>query len=433
MAPTLLGGFLPQLSAPREVTPADAAAALGPLAARSVLMGRDDAQSNSVDPARGVTNPNNINNTAMFVFFGFIGAAFVITGIWFFFWARNGGFYFKQDDWDDYKSTVLRRKGPNGTILSGATPSTNLGGGSIYKDMDDGSTEDATTVVSGTTGVTATTGVTGITGGVSDFSGREKRRKKREQKEREKERRREEKAAEKLSKKNKKTRKINEEGVLVDEEAEAEAKAHLRNYRHEKPARVGGLNKEAEGSAWDGSTQPSNSTVVESTVTSELMSHRETTPTRDTARPSHHHQRQQSGGIRKVYSTADRTAHRENERIRAEARRLQEKGRAAVVGRRDFSFQRADDHHHRALRDGRANDDDGSAAADPRTHIPGSWTESVASSSDVGTKSYRHVIPGLSGSATATSDFAYAESGSPKKARPSGYRRGRGGMSEDGR
>jgi len=55
----------------------------------------------------------------------------VITGIWFFFWAKNGGFYFKEGDWEDYKSTILRRKGPNGTTLSGATPSTNLGGGSV--------------------------------------------------------------------------------------------------------------------------------------------------------------------------------------------------------------------------------------------------------------------------------------------------------------
>ena len=49
----------------------------------------------------------------------------------FFFWARNGGFQFKKDDWDDYKSTVLRRKGPNGTTLSGATKTTKLGGGSV--------------------------------------------------------------------------------------------------------------------------------------------------------------------------------------------------------------------------------------------------------------------------------------------------------------
>ena len=55
----------------------------------------------------------------------------VIASIWFFFWAKNGGFQFRKNDWDEYKSTVLRRKGPNGTTLSGATKTTKLGGGSV--------------------------------------------------------------------------------------------------------------------------------------------------------------------------------------------------------------------------------------------------------------------------------------------------------------
>ena len=55
----------------------------------------------------------------------------VLGAIWFFFWAKNGGFHFRKTDWDDYKSTVLRRKGPNGTTLSGATKTTRLGGGSV--------------------------------------------------------------------------------------------------------------------------------------------------------------------------------------------------------------------------------------------------------------------------------------------------------------
>ena len=237
----------------------DGGSPLGPLAVHNAILARYDASNNQPDPDKGIIHPGDINNNAMFALFGIIGAAFVCLGIWFFFWARNGGFYFKKNDWDDYKSTVLRRKGPNGTILSGATPSTQLGGGSVYKDVDDGSTEDATTVVSGTTGVT------GITGGVSDIVGRDKRRRKREQKEREKERRREEKAREKEERKRSKSRtgtgtggnrKVDGNGEVIDEEAEALAKAQLRNYRHERPARVGGLNKESDGSAWDGSTNP---------------------------------------------------------------------------------------------------------------------------------------------------------------------------------
>ena len=55
----------------------------------------------------------------------------VIAGLWFFFWAKNGGFQFQEGDWDDYKSTVLRRKGPDGRTLSNATKSTKLGGSTI--------------------------------------------------------------------------------------------------------------------------------------------------------------------------------------------------------------------------------------------------------------------------------------------------------------
>ncbi len=429
MAPATIRNLLGHLSAARTIPPDPQA--LGPLAARALLLARDGTSANMPDPHHGVTDVSSINNPAVFVLFGLIGAAFVVTGIWFFFWAKNGGFSFRQTDWDDYKSTVLRRKGPNGTILSGATPSTNLGGGSIYKDVDDGSTEDATTVVSGTTGVT------GITGGVSDFLGREKRRKKREQKEhekeREKERRREEGAEKKLTKKkgdkkksSSKSRKVNNEGVLIDEEAEALAQEQLRCYRHEKAARVGGLNKESDASHWDGSTNPSGSTATpttaESTVTSDLLSHRETTPTRTP--PS---TRRAQGGIRKVYSTADRTADRETERIRAEARRLQEMGRAAA-SRRDFSYQRAEERTLTPTRTGGGGSGVGGvsgsrAESDVGTHIPGGWTETVVSASDVGTKAYHHVIPGISvsggshtgaPSTTAESDFAYQDEGRKK-------------------
>lgn len=425
-------------------------ASLGPLAARSVLLARDESGQNR-DPATGVIHPQDINNNAIFAVFALLGVAFVVVGIWFFFWAKNGGFYFKKNDWEDYKSTVLRRKGPNGTIYSDATPSTILGGGSVYKDVDDGTTttgDDLTTVVS------ATTGITGITGGVSDFSGREKRRKKREQKEREKERRREEKAREKEERKKKSRRKVDGDGIIVDEDAEAEAQEHLRSYRHEKPARVGGINREADGSTWDGSTNPSWSTAspshaapstvdTGSTVTSELLNNRERTPA---TTPTKKDANERSGrGIRKVYSTADKNAMRENERIRAEARRLQEKGRAAASSnvRRDFSFTRGADEtmalrrieeaptesvisgsyvsestNDYAEREKRARSRSrhrGGAAPSEGSRVPGSWVESeVGTPSEVGTKVYTHShhIPngnGSSVSGSAVSDFAYAD------------------------
>ena len=82
-------------------------------------------------PGGGSINPHHINNHGFFALFALLGVAMVLGAIWFFFWARNGGFHFKESDWDEYKSTVLRRKGPNGTTLSGATKTTKLGGGSV--------------------------------------------------------------------------------------------------------------------------------------------------------------------------------------------------------------------------------------------------------------------------------------------------------------
>ncbi|KAG8675960.1 hypothetical protein FPOAC2_02043 [Fusarium poae] len=328
------------------------------LEASKVLVARDDKDDKdndnrhkpSVEPESGSFDPHDINNAGFFFLFALIGVVFVCTGIWFFFWAKNGGFQFKENDWDDYKSTVLRRTGPNGTILSNATRPTNLGGGSVYKDVDD----DNTTVV------TESTTLTGITAGASDIYAREKRRRKQEKRDRER------------AKKGKKTsRHVGEEGV-EDEDAERAAKKELRNYRHERAARVGGLNKESEGSEWDGSTN--NGT--ESNVSTNLLSDRQTTPTTTPTKAK--------GGIRKVYSTADRRENREAERMRAEARRLREAGRNA---RRDFSYQRAESYS-------RADTQADSQVSE--SLLSGSQvTRTTDDSGDLGTKSYHHPMPEL--------------------------------------
>ncbi|KAH8160232.1 hypothetical protein CIB48_g8012 [Xylaria polymorpha] len=432
---------------------------LGPLAARAILLARDDNDDKDkdkstdpqiLDPSIGVTNPNDINNTFIFILFGLIGVAFVITGIWFFFWAKNGGFYFKEDDWEDYKSTVLRRKGPNGTILSNATPSTNLGGGSVYKDVDDGNTE-------------YTGGLTQISGrherhdqhadgdhgrGPRDIAGRERRRRAREKKEREHEKKRDRKTR-------KGRRKVGEDGVLVDEVAEAAANENLRAYRAERPARVGGLNKQSEASEWDGSTNPEMSTVsgAESVLLNNRQSTPTSTPTKDKgkSRGADHYETatemsydtgstsqtqsqaptatttttsKKAGGIRKVYSTADRTNTRENERLRAEARRLAEKGRNAgasssssssssssqqYTSRRDFSYQRADlraPGNTITEEQGETGSLMGGGASRGRLLLPAPAEEEssdIADGADLGTKSYRHYIPGISSSSASGS------------------------------
>jgi hypothetical protein len=102
-------------------------AVLNHLRARTIQP-RDDSGNNH---GAGAIPPDKIDNKGFFALFALLGAAVVLGGIWFFFWAKNGGFKFQEGDWDDYKSTVLRRKGPDGKTLSNATKSTKLGGGTI--------------------------------------------------------------------------------------------------------------------------------------------------------------------------------------------------------------------------------------------------------------------------------------------------------------
>ncbi|KJZ77749.1 hypothetical protein HIM_02926 [Hirsutella minnesotensis 3608] len=365
------------------------------LALRGLLASMPSADSRSAGrgaPAAAGSDPHDINNAGFFALFALIGVAFVVTGIWFFFWAKNGGFHFKQNDWEDYKSTVLRRKGPNGTVLSGATRSTDLGGGSVYKDVAE---DDGTTVV------TESTALSGITAGASDVAAREKRKAKQERRERERRRRRSDKKRDGANNAN--TRHVGEQGVM-DEVAEKEAQQHLRSYRHEKPARVGGLNKQAEGSEWDGSTNPAESTAA----TSELLSNRQGTPTKNPAPAAGANAKGNANGsaggaIRKVYSTADRNAARETERIRGEARRLREESRAA---RREFSYQRP-----------------GGAESALSESLLESGTGAGDDDGDLGTKSYHHPMPELR---ERDRERERRREREERRARRGGYRRGLG-------
>lgn len=87
-------------------------------------------------PGNGSIPPEKFNNKGLFALFALLGAAMVLAAIWFFFWAPNGGFHWRKNDWDDYKSTVLRRKGKDGKTLSNATPRTDLGQKSIAGTFD---------------------------------------------------------------------------------------------------------------------------------------------------------------------------------------------------------------------------------------------------------------------------------------------------------
>lgn len=343
------------------------------------------------DPSAGGLDPHDISNVGFFVLFALLGLAFVIGSIWFFFWARNGGFHFKETDWEDYKTAVLRRRGPNGTLLSGATESTDLGGGSVYKDVADDD---------GKTTITESTGLSGITAGASDIAAREKREEKRAQRRSEREKRKRDHKKHSIDdsqneKQDHYRRRVNESGDVEDEEAEQMAQKELRSYRHEKAARVGGLNKQSEGSSWDGS----NATTSHTGTESELLPNKQKTPT---GTPTKERDTRSRGGIRKVYSTTDRGTDRETERIRAEAKRLRDEGRSH---RRDFSFQRAE-----------ATDSllEGSSAMS-RSEVSGD----SGTGSELGTKSYHHPRPEI---ARAQREREREE----RRARRGGYRRGRG-------
>ncbi|KAK5170677.1 uncharacterized protein LTR77_005267 [Saxophila tyrrhenica] len=90
-----------------------------------------DSPTTNFSHGDGAVNPAKLNNQIFLGLFASLGGLMVLASLWFFFWAKNGGFHWQEDDWDDYKSTVLRRKGPDGKTLSNATKSTKLGGSTI--------------------------------------------------------------------------------------------------------------------------------------------------------------------------------------------------------------------------------------------------------------------------------------------------------------
>ncbi|KAI4116422.1 MAG: hypothetical protein LQ345_003161 [Seirophora villosa] len=192
---------------------------ISPLQAGSYLFSRDAApDGRRIKHGSGAFDPQAINNRGFFALFAILGAAMVLASIWFFFWAKNGGFHFKKGDWEEYKSTVLRRKGPNGTTLSGATKTTDLGGGSI--------------VAAGSRD-----------GDFDDEPIREKRGKK----------------------KGKKDKKAGARGSKNNHDED------VRAYRHEKVARVGGLNRTPDASYHHDfaytSTEPTESEMTQSDYT----------------------------------------------------------------------------------------------------------------------------------------------------------------------
>ncbi|EPS35163.1 hypothetical protein H072_11513 [Dactylellina haptotyla CBS 200.50] len=79
----------------------------------------ETAMNNSIEKRAGYVKPSDISKGVIAIF-AILGGAMAGSVWWFF--LKQGGFVWKEEDWDDYKSSVMRRKGPDGkTISSGST------------------------------------------------------------------------------------------------------------------------------------------------------------------------------------------------------------------------------------------------------------------------------------------------------------------------
>ncbi|KAJ5102570.1 hypothetical protein N7532_003099 [Penicillium argentinense] len=364
MAPALPIGDYPDIPAlsvavKARDTPEDAS--LDPTSSLNfnTIVARSDSSNTATHtkPAygQGTVSPSSIKMQGLMALFALIGAAFVIAGIWFFFWARNGGFVWRKGDWDDYKSTVLRRKGPDGKTLSNATKSTKLGGGSVvgkgysddgytYTDYDnDTYTETATTMT------------------------QEKPKKKRRN------------LKEKFLRRHK------------DERWEGEADDDVRAYREEKPARIGGMNREADGtyhgSDYDSSAVPTNYQQSEMSEVRDYAYER--------SRKNHRSTRDFSftAGSEDVLSQATEESQlRDPSQRRQNRRRNREHRRSAAHPSAPSSRTSSPRKKDRRSMPGHFTEPLDFSSAGSRSEYQYSNVDSEESS---GTKSYHHPIPGL--------------------------------------
>lgn len=392
-------------------------------------------------PCVGCTDPSHINNKAFFALFAILGVAMVVVSIWFFFHAKNGGFQWQENDWDDYKSTVLRRKGPDGKTLSNATKSTRLGGGSIIARHDRLA---AMTVVGydekGRKGIRAKRGFGGThsvyySDDFSQYTGSR---------------------ADDMS----------EAGTLPGhhrthrggDEKHDSGKHHahryrdrdVQHYRKEKPARVGGMNKPADGSNYDFSDTMTQITESTNRSTANLIKDhpRDQRSTDERKRvkaekKAHDEAARMERKWRKEAEAAARAIARENAPSPVppqQAHRKRGDSRSGSLKKRDYSFSNGQDEIATAY-SGESGNRSSSyydayrpknterAASKSRQGSPSKgyrrYAESEAATSDTGTRIYEHK---LNKGPAKEKKPAGARGGRDVMA---GYRRGRGDDSEE--
>ncbi|KAI9846431.1 MAG: hypothetical protein M1837_004022 [Sclerophora amabilis] len=306
--------------------------AVSPLGINDQLHARDAAPTkDSSWKGAGTIDPMSVNNKGMLALFGLVFGGLIVTAIWFFFWARNGGFVFREGDWEEYKSTVLRRKGKDGKTLSNATKTTDLGGDSVAGEYDQVDL-------------------------VHDRMGRDN---------------------------------------------------DVREYRHEKPARVGGLNRKADGSSWDHANTDRSEVMTEKPPPSKKKHFFERSKKQEKKKAK----RQPSA----AYSFAqgdDMSTQAESDMV--DDRRHQQPRSAAAPPPHHYGH-RASRSPHKPYRDREPGySESGTTYSGPTTD-----------DGDAGTKSYHHHIPGLS-KGTRTETSFETEPRKPKRGQGGGYRRGGG-------
>ncbi|KAI9767893.1 MAG: hypothetical protein M1840_005386 [Geoglossum simile] len=321
-----------------------------PLSPRDIsVIGRGVSAAQDKAPHRGAgaIGPNSINNKGMLALFALLFAGLIISAIWFFFWARNGGFYFKEGDWEDYKSTVLRRKGPNGTTLSGATKTTDLGQQSIAGTFDEGDDD------------------------------------------------------------------------LVGERVRD---SDMREYRHETSAKVGGINKEPDGSYYDHDTTELSSEVTAETAAKGKRGfwHRGEKPVASKNKGMASSSRQPSTTYSFTEGDDGTTVSGASEYVRPNTHRPRHHSSSSHSNHRTAHRQ------HRPS--------SGTTSRRHHTHHPPTISEVSYSSdltSDLGTKIYNHSVPGLlAGSVVARTETTFEPEEERtvrrEREREKGYRRGGG-------
>ncbi|KAI4727929.1 hypothetical protein E4T49_04286 [Aureobasidium sp. EXF-10728] len=205
-------------------------------------------------PCAGCLDPAKVNNKVYFSLFALIFAAIVIASIWFFFHAKHGGFHWQEGDFDDWKSTVLRKKDANGntiysarSVVSRPRKSDRIAAKSVVG-YDEKGRKGIMAVrgFGGSHSVYYSDGFTQYSGDRSDAMTSISRNEKRT-------------AAPKI-------RGGYTQAPTTTDHSRRYRDRDLRDYKHEKPARVGGMNRSADGTTYDYTDR--SDTATEMTETS---------------------------------------------------------------------------------------------------------------------------------------------------------------------